>query len=59
MENETMPLSSTFFETLRDGLLEGIAHLEGEIEFRTTWISTPKPAYSEQPPRQEDELTQP
>ena len=47
MENKTLEASSEFFEDLKEGLLEGIAHFQGDIELRTTFltISDPPPAY--------------
>ncbi len=34
---------SAIFEELRTGLLEGIAHLRGEIELKTTYLTLPDP----------------
>lgn len=43
MENKTAKAPSAFFEDLKEGLLEGIAHLEGKIELKTTFLTIPDP----------------
>ena len=43
MENKTAKAPSAFFERLKEGLLEGIAHLEGKIELKTTFLTIPDP----------------
>ena len=35
--------TSSFFEDLQEGLLEGIAHFRGEIELKTTALTIPDP----------------
>ncbi|MGI4788538.1 MAG: helix-turn-helix domain-containing protein [Janthinobacterium lividum] len=40
---KTNDASTTLFEDLQTGLLEGIAHFRGEIELRTTTLSVPEP----------------
>ena len=37
------PPSSTFFDDLQTGLLEGTMHFRGEIELKTTTLSLPEP----------------
>ena len=43
MNNKTTKASSTFFDDLKEGLLQGIAHFEGKIELRTTYLTLPDP----------------
>jgi len=43
MDNQPTEVSSTFFNDLKEGLLEGIAYFEGKIELKTTFLSIPDP----------------
>lgn len=43
MAEQTAHASSTFFDDLQTGLLEGIAHFRGEIELKTTYLTLPDP----------------
>ena len=40
---KTAKAPSPFFDDLKEGLLEGIAHFQGDIELRTTALSVPEP----------------
>ena len=43
MANTTTQAPSAFFEDLQTGLLEAVAHFQGEIELKVTMLSIPEP----------------